>query len=91
MRKVCGGDSDDKDFCFLNQIHNVAMERSRHRLQEQHFDESVIVDKGSKTEMIENKNEEDSDNSFKIRKLQIALCLQVPPDWKPHAPKILTG
>ena len=46
-----GGDSDDEDSNFLNDIHNAAAESSRYRLEELQFDETAVLDEGNEMEI----------------------------------------
>ena len=93
-----GGDLDDEDGTFLNEIHNAAAESSRHRMESLQFDESVVLEEGNEIEVEENRNEEennnsdsDSDDSFEVRLTQRSLGPQIPADWRPPTAKVAKG
>ena len=88
-----GGDSDDEDGDFLQEIQDCTAEVSRFRISELDFDEAAVVDGVDELE-IENGGANDSDSDddgFEIRKLQRIFGPQIPADWTAPAPKTSKG
>ena len=96
-----GGNSDDEDGDFLEDIQNCATEVADFRNRELDFDEMAVVGEVDQLENVDgrrveinNENDSDSDSDdkmFELRKLQQSYGPSIPSDWSPPVPKTSKG
>ena len=96
-----GGDSDDEDGDFLEQIEECTAEVSRYRIRELDFDQEAVVDGveelenenagGNNTQTVIDSDSDDDDDNFEIRKMQRIFGPQIPAGWSAPAPNVRKG